>query len=241
MATKEDSCDDIEAQIVKGFDFNDASIRRGFIRKVYAILALQVAVTTGVISWFIFHEPTKLYVQKNPLIVLISLVIILVTIIALACCGKLRRRSPANLIFLFIFTFAESLLLGTISSFYDVDVVAIAAGATVVICLGLTVFAFQSRVDFTVCSGILVVLSMILLSFGITAIFYKSDKLRLLIGAIIVFIFSIYLVIDTQLIIGGAGKISLSPEEYIFAALNLYLDIINLFLYILLIVARVAR
>ena len=32
---------------------------------------------------------------------------------------------------------------------------------------------------------------------------------------------------------GGKHKYSLSPEEYIFAALSLYLDIINLFLYIL--------
>jgi len=29
---------------------------------------------------------------------------------------------------------------------------------------------------------------------------------------------------------------SLSPEEYVFASLNLYLDVINLFLYILMIV-----
>ena len=35
---------------------------------------------------------------------------------------------------------------------------------------------------------------------------------------------------------GGSHKYSISPEEYIFAALNLYLDIINLFLYILMIV-----
>ena len=41
---------------------------------------------------------------------------------------------------------------------------------------------------------------------------------------------------DTQLMIGGQHKYSISPEEYIFAALNLYLDIINLFLYILAIV-----
>lgn len=39
-----------------------------------------------------------------------------------------------------------------------------------------------------------------------------------------------------QLMMGGSHKYSISPEEYIFAALNLYLDIINLFLYILMIV-----
>lgn len=34
---------------------------------------------------------------------------------------------------------------------------------------------------------------------------------------------------DTQLILGGKHKYSISPEEYVFAALNLYLDIIGLF------------
>ena len=49
-------------------------------------------------------------------------------------------------------------------------------------------------------------------------------------------IFCFYLIFDTQLMIGGKHKYSISPEEYIVAALNLYLDIINLFLYILMIV-----
>lgn len=42
-----------------------------------------------------------------------------------------------------------------------------------------------------------------------------------------------YLVFDTQLMMGGKHKYALSPEEYIFAALNLYLDIVNLFLFLL--------
>lgn len=32
---------------------------------------------------------------------------------------------------------------------------------------------------------------------------------------------------------GGSHKYSISPEEYIFAALNLYMDIVNIFIYIL--------
>ena len=49
-------------------------------------------------------------------------------------------------------------------------------------------------------------------------------------------LFSMYIVYDTQLMMGGKHKLSVSPEEYVFAALNLYLDIINLFLYILTII-----
>lgn len=46
-------------------------------------------------------------------------------------------------------------------------------------------------------------------------------------------LFGIYLVFDTQMMLGGKHKYAISPEEYIFAALNLYLDVVNLFLYIL--------
>ena len=52
-------------------------------------------------------------------------------------------------------------------------------------------------------------------------------------------IFSLYIVYDTQLMMGGSHKYSLSPEEYVFAALNIYLDVINLFMYILMIVGAV--
>ena len=52
-------------------------------------------------------------------------------------------------------------------------------------------------------------------------------------GSLGALVFSLYIVYDTQLMMGGKHKYALSPEEYIFAALNLYLDIINLFLYIL--------
>jgi protein lifeguard len=44
---------------------------------------------------------------------------------------------------------------------------------------------------------------------------------------------SFFLIYDTQIILGGKHKFKISTEEYIFAAMMLYLDIINLFLYIL--------
>lgn len=47
-----------------------------------------------------------------------------------------------------------------------------------------------------------------------------------------------YLVFDTQLLVGGGHRFSITPEEYIFAALTLYMDIVLLFLYILEIVGR---
>ena len=57
-------------------------------------------------------------------------------------------------------------------------------------------------------------------------------------GAII---FSLYLIYDTQLLIGGKHKYSISPEEYIFAALSIYLDITRIFMFVLMIAQGARR
>ncbi|KAI8425983.1 hypothetical protein MSG28_004967 [Choristoneura fumiferana] len=57
-------------------------------------------------------------------------------------------------------------------------------------------------------------------------IFSPFPKLRLVYTAVGVLIMCVYLVYDTQLMIGGKHRYAISPEEYVFAALNIYLDII---------------
>ena len=49
-----------------------------------------------------------------------------------------------------------------------------------------------------------------------------------------VILFSVYLVFDTQMIMGGDNKrYQFDEDSYILAALVLYMDIINIFLYVL--------
>ena len=75
--------------------------------------------------------------------------------------------------------------------------------------------------------------------FGLIAAFFpQSRTLNLVYAGIGTIIFSLYIVYDTQLMVGGSHKYSLSPEEYVFASLNLYLDIVNLFMYILSIIGN---
>lgn len=109
----------------------------------------------------------------------------------------------------------------------------LAIGITAAVCLGLTIFAWQTKIDFTACGGILVAMLIIFMIFGIFAIFWPGQIMNKVYASLGVFIFSLYLIYDTQLMMGGKHKYSLSPEEYIFGALNLYLDIVNLFIYIL--------
>jgi len=73
----------------------------------------------------------------------------------------------------------------------------------------------------------------VLFGFGIVAMIFRTKIMQIVYGAIGAGIFSMYLVFDTQLMLGGKHKYSISPEDYITASLNLYIDIINLFLMIL--------
>lgn len=77
---------------------------------------------------------------------------------------------------------------------------------------------------------------ILLIIFGIFAIIFPGRTLIIVYASLGALIFCIYLVYDIQLMMGGKHKYSISPEEYIFAALNLYVDIVNIFMYILMII-----
>lgn len=74
---------------------------------------------------------------------------------------------------------------------------------------------------------------MIMVTFTIVSLFWQTKVMYMIYCGLGVFLFSTFIVIDTQIMMGNNYVYSISPEEYIFASLNLYIDIINMFLYIL--------
>ena len=64
--------------------------------------------------------------------------------------------------------------------------------------------------------------------------FYQTEWIQNLYAGAGCLIFSMYIVYGTQLIVGGDHhKYQFSEDDYVFAAINIYLDIVNLFIYIL--------
>lgn len=90
-----------------------------------------------------------------------------------------------------------------------------------------------TKEDFTVKWGLIVVVAFSMLQLAIFGIFWPTSSfLYALYCWLGVMLFGIYLIIDTQMILGGK-RIQLSVDEYVAAALLLYIDIIQIFLYIL--------
>ncbi|CAK6966333.1 protein lifeguard 3-like [Scomber scombrus] len=216
--------------------WESTAIRHAFIRKVYLILTAQLAVTFSVVAVFTFVIPVKLFVIKYPGIYYASFVVYFMVYCILVCCKEPRRRFPWNFVLLGVFTLALSYMAGTISSYYDTKAVLIAMGITALVCVAVTIFCFQTKVDFTSCGGLLCIAAVLLMILGIvTAVvlsFQYVPWLHMLYAAIGAIVYTLFLIYNTQLLIGNR-ELAISPEEYIFGALSLYIDIVQIFLFIL--------
>ncbi|XP_039350833.1 protein lifeguard 3-like [Mauremys reevesii] len=222
--------------VVRTVDWDDKRVRHTFIRKVYTIISVQLLVTVGIIAVFTFVSPVHTFVQRNIAVYYSSYAVFLVTYLVLACCQGPRRRFPWNLILLSIFTLAMSFMAGTIASMYDTTAVLIAMVITAKVAIIVTVFCFQTKVDFTSCTGLFCVLGIVVvLTSIVTAIvlYYKYIQwVHMVFAAVVAIAFTLFLAYDTQLLVGNK-QFGLSPEEYVFGALEIYVDIVYIFLFLL--------
>lgn len=140
-----------------------------------------------------------------------------------------RKSYPTNLLFLSGFTALEAYSISVIVSFYQTKVVLEALILTLGIFVALTLFACQTKYDFTSWMPYLFGGLWALILFGFMAAFFPyNSTVELAYGGIAALIFSGYILVDTQLVMRHYNV-----EEEIAAAISLYLDIINLFLAIL--------
>lgn len=231
--------DDVESGGFTTRGFNDKNVRRLFIRKVFITLGLQLLVTFGIVCLFTFQSDVRNYVRMNSWTYYIAYAFFLSIYITLVCCESVRRKHPHNIILLMIFTLALSYMTGTIASFYSTKSVVIALGTTTVVCFAVIVFSMQTKFDFTKCGGVLFVLSMVLMLFGIITIFTYSRSwyIDVVYGCLGALLFTLFLAFDVQMVMGGK-KYELAPEEHILGALQIYIDVVYIFIMLLSIFGR---
>nr|XP_055067573.1 glutamate receptor, ionotropic, N-methyl D-aspartate-associated protein 1b (glutamate binding) [Misgurnus anguillicaudatus] len=231
---------DYNAENFNASQMDNKVIRRLFIRKVFAVLSVQLAVTCGIVAIFTFDRHVKLFVQQHAWTYWVGYLVFLCPFFILSCCKDFRRKHPWNLIALSVLTLAMSYMTGVISSFYDTNIVIMAIGITVLVCCTVVMFSLQTKYDFTSCAGVLFVCSIVLFIFGIFCIIMYNRIMDLIYSSLAALLFTCFLAVDTQRLLGDK-QLSISPEEYIFAALNLYTDITQIFLFILQILNKIRR
>lgn len=226
---------DVEANFTAAAYMPDweASVRRGFVRKVFGILAVQLLLTTGFAAAVATTPTIREYATSSPSLLALSCVLGFAVVIALGCSERLRRTHPYNLIALGVFTLSQAFLVAMIAATTPPHIMLAATGITAALCVCLVCYALQTKYDFTMIGGSLLVVLVGLLIMGILAAFMPQNRvLGTIYAAIGAVLFSVYLVYDVQLLLSGK-RMQLDPDEYVMASLSIYLDILNLFLFLL--------
>jgi len=212
--------------------------RKGFVGKVYGILCVQLLLTVAIAAPI--ATQSVVWVQSHAWIMYASLAGMIACMCVMLCCAPVLRKYPQNYIFLFVFTCIMSVMVGFTSAMYTWQSVLLAAGATVLIFLLLSCYAWFTTTDFTGFGPYLFAALSVLMVFGMLIMIMSYcgivvQWMMMVYDILGVLLFSFYIVYDTQLMLGdwGGHKLQFSLDDYCFAALTLYLDIINMFLFLL--------
>ena len=220
----------IKEEVVK--DEIDVNIRLGFIRKVYGILTFQLLITSFFTLWCMYSESLQKFLINQVNIFYLIIFIEVVICIVMICFRGITRSVPINYILLLIFTCAESYIVGYICAFSEPKIVFMAACMTFAIVVFLTIYAMTTKTDISTQGSLIFLLLAVSFCLIIFNIFLRYKILWVIISSISVFIFGIYIVYDTQLILGNKTEM-LKEDDYILASFLIYTDIISLFLHIL--------
>ena len=221
--------------------FSNKIIRDGFIRKVLGIVLCQLLVTSCICALFMYNKSVNNFVgtSDSTILYVFAVISMFVSVILISCCKNLRESYPTNYIILGVFTLSTAYTLGIVVAKTNTLLVMEAALCTIFLTLSLIIYSFQTKYDFTGMGTYLYTALMCIMLMGIISCFIHDNTYNYIYSGLGVILFSFYIVYDMQLIIGGKNKKhEFTPDDYVFAAMSLYLDIVNLFLDILSILNR---
>ena len=143
-----------------------------------------------------------------------------------------KKKAGLNLILLFGFTFVSGLTLAPLLT----NILGLAGGASIIANAfmlttvafgGLSMFAMNTKRDFTVMGKMLFIALIVIIAASLINIFLGSPIMQLVIASVSSILFSAFILYDTQKIIKGHYE---TPIE---GAIALYLDFLNLFVSLL--------
>jgi FtsH-binding integral membrane protein len=201
--------------------------RATLVRRTYGLVFVSIIVTALGVA-FGFTQPALMQaVAQHPFITMLAMFAPLVMAM------QARRSFPKNLILTLIFTFIEGIWLAPFLLFAERASPGIVgqAGLLTLSTFGvLTLYAVLSKRDFSAWGSFFIVGLWVLIATALLNMFVGSAIGSLWIAGGTVLVFSGLLVFDTWRIVRSGQY---GPDDYVPAAVNIYLDLLNLFLAII--------
>ena len=225
---------------------SEAEMSRTFVaamQKVYTWMALGLLLT-AVTAIATFSVPLLTALVFSSQFVFFGLLIS--EFILVVAIGRVVTHVSANtgLALFFVYSAVNGLTLSVVFLVYDLGTIWLAFGATAVLFGVMSIIGYTTKEDLSHWSGILMMTLIGLIIASIVNLFLANSTLDWIITYVGVFLFLALTVYDTNRIkkmtfaTVMAGQSDVVSRIGVIGALHLYLDFINLFLYILRLLGR---
>jgi FtsH-binding integral membrane protein len=219
-----------------GFSYNPAirsvRVRTGveratLVRRTYALVFASILVTILGAGFAVTQPALFTTVARHPFITFLC------ALVPLWMAMRNHRTFPQNLGFTFLFTFIEGIWISPLLVLYERMQPGILgqAGLLTLTTFGvLSLYAVLSRRDFSAWGGFFTIGLWVLIATSLLNMFFRNPTASLWLAAGTIFVFGGLLVFDTWRIVrsGAYGE-----DDYVPAAVQIYLDLLNIFLAVL--------
>jgi FtsH-binding integral membrane protein len=198
--------------------------RATLVRRTYGLVFVSVIVTALGVAFARTQPALMQAVIQHPIITMIAM------FAPLWMAMRARHSYPRNLILVLLFTFIEGLFIApflTLAERQSPGIVGQAGILTLSTFGVLSLYALISKRDFSAWGSFFFVGLWVLIATSLLNIFFPTALGTLWIAAGTVLVFSGLLVFDTWRIVRSGQY---GPDDYVPAAVNIYLDLLNLFL-----------
>jgi FtsH-binding integral membrane protein len=199
--------------------------RATLVRRTYSLVLVSVLVTMVGVSFALSQPAVLQAVAQHPFLAFLA------ALAPLFIAGRVKAAFPMNIGFVLLFNFAMGVMISPAIFFYGSRQPGL-IGQAAVLTIGafgiLTLYAFVSRRDFSAWGGFLMVGLWVLIGTMLLNFFFQNAAVDLWLASVAVLLFSGLLLYDTWRLRNFYG-----PDEYVGAAVQIYLDLLNMFMAIL--------
>jgi FtsH-binding integral membrane protein len=199
--------------------------RATLVRRTYSLVLVSVLVTMVGASFGLSQPQLMQAVAQHPFIAFFA------SLVPLLLATRKKADFPFNIGLVLVFNFVIGVIISPALYFYNRAQPGV-IGQAAVLTLGafgiLTLYAFVSRRDFSAWGSFLMVGLWVLIGTSLLNLFFQNQVANLWLASVTVLLFSGLLVFDTWRLRNIYG-----PDEYVGAAVQIYLDLLNIFMAVL--------
>ncbi len=199
--------------------------RATLVRRTYSLVLVSVLVTMVGASFGLSQPQLMAAVAQHPFIAFFA------SLAPLLLATRKKAEFPMNIGLVLLFNFVMGVIISPALYIYGRTQPGL-IGQAAVLTIGafgiLTIYAFVSRRDFSAWGSFLIVGLWVLIGTMLLNFFFQNAVVDLWLASGSVLLFSGLLVFDTWRLRNYYG-----PDEYVGAAVQIYLDLLNMFMAIL--------